>query len=209
MSIVKYEDIGDFGKDVLKEVGSIGTGNAATSISAILGCDISIELPDIEVLGFGEAIEYLGDPEEPIIAVAVELDGEVHGLMMFLMRIEFANKMIKAATGIEIDSYSEIDEFASSAITEIGNIMISSYVNAIISMTKLGVDLSVPAISINMLGGILNAPVATVGHETNKLMLISGKFIIGEEHHESSMLLIPTVKSLGTILERLGVNYDG
>ncbi len=204
MPIVRYEDISDYGKDVLREIGSIGTGNAATSISSILGCDVSISLPDIQILGFSEAVSFLGDPEEPIIAVVTEMKGGITGLMMFLMRIDFAKTMIKALAGIEIEDYNDIDDYSTSVITEIGNILISSYISSLSSFTDLDVNLSVPAIAVNMLGGVIDAPVAEIGHETNKLMLISGRFIIGNEQHESNLLLIPSVKSLGAILERFG-----
>ena len=38
MGIEKYEDMSALEMDVIKEIGSIGTGNAATALSQVLKC---------------------------------------------------------------------------------------------------------------------------------------------------------------------------
>ena len=61
MSILKYEDIDSFGLDVLKEIGSIGTGNAATALSKVLSKKIEMTLPQVKILDFNKAIYELED----------------------------------------------------------------------------------------------------------------------------------------------------
>ena len=50
MEIKHYDDMGEIGMDVMREVGSIGTGNAATAVSGLLNTDVRITLPDVEIL---------------------------------------------------------------------------------------------------------------------------------------------------------------
>ena len=64
MSIGKYEDLNDMQIDVLKEVGNIGSGNATTALSSMVGKLIDIEVPNVEVLDFNDAIEAVGGPEK-------------------------------------------------------------------------------------------------------------------------------------------------
>ena len=45
MSIGKYEDLSDMQIDVLREVGNIGSGNATTALSSMVGKMIDIEVP--------------------------------------------------------------------------------------------------------------------------------------------------------------------
>ena len=50
MNLRKYEEMNSQQIDALREVGSIGTGNAATALSALLGCEVRIPLPEVQVL---------------------------------------------------------------------------------------------------------------------------------------------------------------
>ena len=52
MKIARYEDMDDMSKDMMKEIGSIGTGNAATALSSLLGVDVEMTLPKVEILGY-------------------------------------------------------------------------------------------------------------------------------------------------------------
>lgn len=46
----------------MKEIGSIGTGNAATALSSMLQTEVRMEVPRVELLGFTEAVDHVGDP---------------------------------------------------------------------------------------------------------------------------------------------------
>ncbi len=199
-----YEDIGEFGRDVVREIGSIGTGNAATAISGILSTEVKIELPEIKVMGFSEAVKELGDPEDTVIAVFSEMSGDIDGAMMLITRLDFARDTLKIMMGKEISDYDDIDEISFSAISELGNMVISSYVSALAGLTGMDVSLSVPAAGLNMLGAVLNIPMAVAGYDTNKLLMTTGKFMIGSQQHESCLLMVPSVKSLVNLLRKLG-----
>ena len=104
-----------------------------------------------------------------------------------------------------MEDYSQIDELSASALEETGNIIISSYINAITKLAGLEVPLSVPSISVNMLGGILSVPMAMFGEISDKLMMIQGEFLIGDTQLEGDLLLLPDIKSLNFLLKKLGV----
>lgn len=47
-----YDDMNYMEMDVIKEVGSIGTGNAASALSGMLGTRVRMVLPPGECAGF-------------------------------------------------------------------------------------------------------------------------------------------------------------
>lgn len=201
--IRNYDDLGELALDVVKEVGSIGTGNAATAVSSLLQSDVKISLPDVKILGFNETVNVLGSPEEPVAAVLVQMSGDINGIMLFLMRIDFIHAVIETMLGKNVAGYSDLDEMDMSALTEVGNIIISSYVNALSSLSGMEIDLSVPAASVNMLGGILSVPMIELGLETDKIMINLGKFILEEKHLDSSLLMLPDIPSLNNLIKKL------
>ena len=100
----------------------------------------------------------------------------------------------------------DLTELEKSALEEIGNIIISSYVNAMSGLTGVSIKLSIPSIAINMLGGILSVPMVEFGYETDKLMMINGKFIVDDKVLDSNLLMMPDIQSLNYLMQKLGVN---
>ena len=73
MAISRYEEMGELEFDILKEIGSIGGGNAATALSSMLNAKVNMSMPAVKVLGFNAALNLLGDPEELVAAIFVEM----------------------------------------------------------------------------------------------------------------------------------------
>ena len=205
MDMKKYEDKNSMGVDVLKEIGSIGTGNAATALSTVLGRKIEMSIPEVEVMGFNQALQKLGGPEQIVAAVLVQISGESKGIMLFMQDLKFVNIVLDSLLHKTIADYDEIDQLEISALTEVGNILISSYMNALSTLTGITMNLSVPSVSINMLGGIMNVPFAMYGYQTDKLMTIRGRFRCDGEEVFSRLLLLPDMESLDYIMKKLGV----
>ena len=86
-----------------------------------------------------------------------------------------------------------------------GNIAICSYINAFAQLVKMDIRLSVPSSTVNMLGGILTVPMAEYGYETDKLKYFNSDFIMDETRLSDWLLMLPDMKSLNDILEKLGV----
>lgn len=201
-----YEEINDMKLDILKEMGSIGGGNAATALSSMLSAKVSMALPRVEILGFNEAVARLGDPEMVIAAVLVEMTGEIQGLMLFIIPEEFSNEVIFRMIGKTRAPLLELNEIDTSVLTEVGNIVICSYVTALSSLAGVNVELSVPQIAVNMLGGIMSLPMAMMGQHSDTIMMVTGEFKIDEKALNSGMLLLPDVKSLNILMKKLGVD---
>lgn len=205
MAISNYDEMNAMKIDVLKEMGSIGGGNAATALSSMLSAKVNMSLPRAEILGFNEALEKLGHPEDLIAAVFVEMTGEIQGIMLFIVPQDFSDEVLfrmLGKTGVELLEMGEID---SSVLTEIGNIVISSYVTALSSLTNVEVELSVPQFTVNMLGGVMSLPMAMMGQHSDRIMMVTGEFRIDGKALNSGMLLLPDVESLNILMKKLGV----
>lgn len=208
MSIKSYADMDQLELDVMKEIGSIGTGNAATALSGLIGKQVKMTVPEIEIKGFNETIDILGGPEDVVAAVLVQMSGDVEGTMLFLLRMEFVNAVLDSILGKQINDYGQLHEMEISVLTEVGNIMISSYTNALSTLAGMEIHLSVPAIAVNMLGGIMSVPMAEMGYETDQLMLIDGKLMVEDKEHDSTILMLPDIKSLNKLMEKLVGDYE-
>jgi len=205
MKITRYDEMNGLGLDLIREIGSIGTGNAATALSSMLNKTVRMTLPNVQILGYNEAIKFLGDPEEIVAAILVKMTGEINGLMLFILKMDFINEVLSSVMQEEIEDYYQLNVLETSALEEIGNIIISSYVNAMSTLSEVTINLSVPDIAVNMLGGILSVPMVEFGYQTDKMMMISGQFIIGGKVLHSDLLMMPDIMSLNFLMEKLGI----
>ena len=208
MVIKNYEDLNSLEIDTLREIGSIGTGNAATALSGMLGCPVHITLPEVRIMGYNEAIDWIGGPEPVTAGVLVHIGGQMNGIMLSVQPLEFINTILGKMLSHSIEEYGQLDELQRSALVEVGNIMISTFINALSGLADMKVELTVPSLTVDMQGAILTVPMAEYGGQSDYLMTIGGNFSCDGNELPCRLLLSPDLRSLNFLLRKLGVE-DG
>ena len=208
MSIKNYDELSSLELDTLREIGSIGTGNAATALSQMLNREVRITLPEVRIMGYNEAIEWIGGPEEITAGVLVKLSGHIGGIMLSVQQLEFVNLVLDSILHEKISDYSQLEEMETSALIEVGNIMISTFINALSELAGVEINLTVPAATVDMQGAILAVPMAEYGGQSDYIMTIGGNFVCDDKQVPCRLLLSPDIRSLNFLLRKLGVS-DG
>jgi chemotaxis protein CheC len=189
--------------DALREVGNIGAGNAATALSQLLNKKVDMTVPAVNIVPFDDV--FAGDgTERVVIGVIVRVLGDTPGNILFVLEKDKAMQIIKELTGEESEQLSEMGY---SVICEIGNIIASSYMNAIARFTNLVITPSVPAVSYDMLGAILSTTFIESGQFDEQVLDLETRFL--QSNHEElggHFYYIPMPGSLEKILNTLGVN---
>ncbi len=200
-----YDDLSPIAFDCLREIGNIGSGSAASSLSQMLGKNIEMHVPDVRVLDYQSVIDEMGGPEKVITGILVTLCGDISGMIMFLLEDTFAKVVLNTFLGKENVNVIDLDENDFSVIKEMGNIMAGSYLGALSTLTGFTIDMSVPSMTVDMMGAIMNAPMIEFSEVGDKVLFINDGFIIDEVDINSHIILIPTVESLDILMKKLGV----
>ena len=206
--IKNFEQLTSLEIDTLREIGSIGTGNAATALSQMLGKEVRITMPEVRIMGYNEAIEWIGGPEAVTAGVLVKMSGDVGGIILSVQKLELINFILETMLDQGIQGYEELQELQQSALIEVGNIMISAFVTALSGLAGININLTVPAFAVDMQGAILTVPMAEYGGMSDYLMTIGGNFVCNGQEIPSHLLLSPDLRSLDFLLRKLGVS-DG
>ena len=206
MTIKSYDELSSLELDTLKEIGSIGTGNAATSLSALIGKPVRIQQPEVRIMEYNEAIDWIGGPEPITAGVLVGMSGQLSGIMLSVQQLDFVNLVLESMMEKSIEEYLNLGEMERSALTEVGNIMISTFINALSGLAGLDIELTVPAFTVDMQGAIMAVPMAEYGGQSNYIMTIGGNFICNGKEIPCRLLLSPDIRSLNFLLRKLGVN---
>ena len=188
--------------DVLQEVGNIGAGNAATALSQLLNEKVDMTVPAVKIIPFDDIFSKIG-VEEVVIGVIVRVLGDIPGNILFTLEKEAALKIISKLTGEEQELISDL---GNSALCEIGNIISSSFMNAIARLTNLTLMPSVPAVALDMMGAILSTTFIESGQFDEYVLDLETQFLQENEKLSGHFYYIPMPGSLEKILNSLGVN---
>ena len=159
-------------------------------------------------MGYNEAIEWIGGPEEITAGVLVKLSKQLNGIMLSVQPLLFVNIVLESIMGRTVSDYSELTEMDHSALVEVGNIMISTFINALSGLAGMDIDLTVPAFTVDMQGAILAVPMAEYGGQSNYIMTIGGNFVSENKQVPCRLLMSPDLRSLNALLRKLGVSND-
>lgn len=114
--------------------------------------------------------------------------------------------ILNSLLGTELNSFEDITEMEMSALSEISNIMVSSYVNSVSTLTNMTIDVTVPSLNIDMSGALLDAVSAEFADVADRVIFIKEKYYCQDKTVYSHMLLLPSISSLKILLQRFGLD---
>lgn len=203
-----YAELSEDARDVLAEIGNIGTGNAVASLSSMLGAQIDMALPTIRLLPYRDVPGQLGGSETLEVGILLETTGDINGMFMFLLSEEFTSALLTGLLGEAPTDSTQLSEMDRSAICEVGNIMCCSYINALARMMDVTVEISVPRMCSDMLGALLSVPMIRFANLSDEMLLIENQYHLNETNVVSHILFLPEVDSIVKILKALDLPYE-
>ncbi|ANQ54323.1 MULTISPECIES: CheY-P phosphatase CheC [Thermosipho] len=193
--------------DLLNEIGNIGTGNAATALSMMVGRKVEISVPATRVLPISNIPFIFEKPEEIVCAVKMRMKEDVEGEILLILNSTTVKEIARLLTGMEIEDITTLNEFSISMLKEIGNIMCGSYVTALSGFTNFFINPEPPEIAVDMISAILSEVSISVTQTEDYILLIETTIEIEgiDKKLTGYLLLLPNEESLKKILEKLGM----
>ena len=201
--------------DILKEIGNIGAGHAATALSTIMNKKIDMKVPCVRIMTFDEMIEMAGGAENVVASVYLRIEGEAPSNMFFVLPISQGNKYIQQLIGDPNFSIDQppYDEMAISALQELGNILAGNYISSLSDFTGLDLHPSVPAVCVDMLGAIISYGFIELSAYSDYVIVIDTAMSETQDENVRSVdghfFLLPDPESFEIMFRSLGVALDG
>jgi chemotaxis protein CheC len=190
----------------LRELTNIGLGHATTALASLTGQNFNMDIPSMSVTAAPDLSGVFSDPEELTVAVSMPFTGDVQGQTAFFFPWASAQRLSRLLTGLAPVDLDSIDELFGSTILEVGNILCSSFLNAISDMTGLRMEATPPAVSIDGAQSIVSTLVVEACFQETRILTLETR--IYEESSETldgRFLCLPASDGLRLVFERLGV----
>lgn len=192
--------------DVLTEIGNIGAGNATTSLSVLLHNSLRMEMPIVKLMSFDEVPEMVGGAETIVSAVLTHFNGDVSGMILFVLELNEAKNLAGSMLHKTYDEgFAQFDHMDKSALKEVGNILMSSYLASISTLTNLEVHTEPPAICVDMAGSVLDLPLIELGQIGDNALIIDSKFLDKDEPIDGFLMFVADEESYDKIFKSLGI----
>ncbi|MDR3121533.1 MAG: chemotaxis protein CheC, partial [Clostridiales bacterium] len=197
--------------DVFREIGNIGSSSAATALSKLVDKRIALSLPRVRILKFDEITQIVGGEEALVVGIMQPIQGDLTGNILFLLRLQEAHDLASIVISRMLNVAQErkepgvFDEMELSALREVGNIMISSYLSAISAMTNLSISSKVPDMALDMAGAILSVLTIEFGKVGDRVLYIESEFSQDNIKVGGDFFLVPDIASYSILLKALGV----
>jgi chemotaxis protein CheC len=189
-------------KDALRELGNIGASHAATSLSQMLMSPVDMTVPEVRIVDISRINEHFGD--EIAALVVFEIQGELSpgGYIVMHISKDSAIRMTNTMLG-QTDMDRELTEMDQSALVEVGNIMVSQFLDATATLLDIVMIPSPPAIAIDMAHAAFQSIIACIAKDINSIILFRTELSCEEYDIDGALLLMPDTRTLNEILDIL------
>lgn len=200
-----FEKLNESHIDLFKEIGNIGAGNAATSLSMMMNTKVDISVPSALLVPISKIAQIFEDPEEIVTGVRMGIEGDISGFILFVIDSSGTKKVLQKLVGYSPENLMEIDEMSRSALLEVGNIVCGSYLIALSNFSGLNVNARVPELTVDMISAIVAETCLELMDYEDYTLIIETNTIIEDENIKGYLMFLPESQGLKEILQRMGM----
>lgn len=192
--------------DAIREICNIGMGHATTALSRLLETRVEVGMSSVHRLNLAQVHDFIGGAEQPVVGIMLRMTGDADGLLALIFPHDCALRLISHLTGTTVTDRHVLGELETSAIKEIGNILVSAHLNAISALLNLTLLPSVPTLLLDMAGAVLDPILSRQCSSGNISLLAQAEFNAVDSGIAGQFFMIPDPESLQLILQASGTH---
>ncbi len=193
--------LSEFEYGALKEIGNIGMGNSATSLSKLTHTGVRAN-----ILGAGfELIENIpkitGTSDSLVMGTFMHIKKELDGYILIFFPEDSARNLCQAVTGEREANLA--DRLNRSVIEEVSHILAGTYITALADFLHMDVSISTPYNAYDMLDSILNYVLTEMCYKADLALIFDSEFLVKENKIEGVFVTLFDPVSLDYLLEKI------
>ncbi len=188
---------------IIREFANVGAGNAATALASLLDMELVNEVTSCEIMPLSRIGEWLGGNDKVVAGTYTQLCGDLRSGVLVVFPRESAVTIVEHLAGDGTDLV-DLTAIQASALCEVGNICLCWYLVAVSKMIDTDLIPAPPGAAVDLLGAVLDIPLATLGASVDAVIAVHTVFKGVERSFEGYFLLLPEDLMLKTILDKVG-----
>ena len=193
--------------DALREVTNIGAAHAATGLSQMTERPTMISVPEIKMLHLGTVHQLVGDASRIIVAVTMQMLGDLTGRIVLMLPEEDARRLCDLLLRREPGTTTALEEMERSSLQETSNIVGGAYMNAMSDFLGMMLLLSVPSMLVDRAENVFSAKRLDLTAENDFVLCVETEFGLKDEKEGigAHFILLPDKASITAIFDAIRI----
>ena len=185
--------------DALTEVFNVGAGRAALSLSEIVGEEVLLSVPSVEILKAAEVNSRVLTLKDNKFATVSQLfTGPFNAEAVLLFTENYALEIVRDMMGSQM-SIEDLAEFEQEAMCELGNIILNACLSAMADMLKISLSSSLPTYNMSSPEEI-SARLAEQGRDDSYILVLHIDLVLEKHHTEGHLIFLLSSTSLSKLI---------
>lgn len=195
-------NLSELQRDALAEMANISASRAAKQLSQLLEDSIEIRVPEIELLPLSALRRRLVADEHGMACVYQDLEGALAGRVHLVFHDAGSRALVQALVGqMAQASEAELRAYEHEAMTEVGNIIISTFAAMLADLLKAAIRLTIPYYAEGSVEQLLFAQPGNGGE--NVVIVIETMLRAAHRDVSGTLMVVLTMHSAESLLRRL------
>jgi chemotaxis protein CheC len=147
MTVDIASDLTEIEKDALAEIANLGVSRAANSLRQMLGEQVFLTVPNVQIVGRQAASDLIGRGSRSprFVAVQQSFDGPFAGKALLIFPEEQSLELVRTIVG-EQHSLEDVIDLEQEALAETGNVILNACLATIANLLRRTMNMSLPAV---------------------------------------------------------------
>ncbi|MDD1723726.1 MAG: tetratricopeptide repeat protein [Methanospirillum sp.] len=198
-----HVDLNDNQKDALRELGNIGASHAATTLSTMLNTPIMLNVPEISIINLEEINSQIVQGTSAMVIFTMEGQMAKAGYVILHVPQESVVQMTSIMLGLPVESERPLNEMDESAINEIGNIMVSAFLDGTAELLGIIMLPSPPRTIFDLPGNVFNLVIKESNIQYDNIVFFKTELICDEHELNLNIFMLPNPPVLLDIVRML------
>lgn len=192
-------------EDALQELCNIGMGHATSALAQLMGKTIYFDIPKVKQVPISRVPEVIGNAGQTVVGIYLRFSGPISGNILLV----FPKKSVLLLKQILTGDHSKklvFDEYHTSLLKEIGNIVAGSYLSVMEGLLNMQLVQSVPWFAFDIASAIIDPILVQLGKDSDQTVVIEAEFAVHKTGEmKGKFYLLPDNNSVRMILQAAGV----
>ncbi|WP_043342108.1 chemotaxis protein CheX [Belnapia moabensis] len=198
--------LNDLERDALTELVNIGVSRAAASLRKMVGGEVLLSVPSLEIIGHRRAAALIQEREgDELVAVRQEFGGAFQGRALLIFPRANGMELVRAVLGEELTP-AEAAAMEDEALAETGNVILNSCLATMANMLERSLTMSLPEVLRR--GGLSLLQTAEPVEDEGLVLFLYINFSVQNRSIRGYIAMVMDLSSLETLKRLVGEFID-
>jgi len=183
----------------LQTIAVNGAFDASRAMSKWLKRGVRLETDGFKRIALHEATHPPSGWEDPVVALRMDLHGQIHGHTLIMMPQKAALEMVDVLMGDEPGTRNDLDDMARSCLQETGNIISGSFMNSWAKWMEIQSEPDPPKLIVDMYEAIFEGVMIEQARLGDEVFMAEADFTADGRSLQWAFFILPTPASLRMI----------